>query len=151
MCIVGTVPIVHAANVGEKHRESAVQAVIVNQVVEEPSNLCEVRFGHSATSEIPEVVSQQTPHAQLLRAVRYCVKLPYHCSISNHGVHPQRWKLVTCYAKHVNSSGEYHVNWCPHTCNTVDRQGKLLDVEFKSKSQLTTPDSLNINCAETDK
>ena len=27
---------------------------------------------------------------------RYCVKLPYHCSTNNQGVHPQREKLVTC-------------------------------------------------------
>ena len=42
---------------------------MVNQIVEEPSNLCEVSSGTSATSATPEVVRPQTPHAQLLRAV----------------------------------------------------------------------------------
>ena len=61
--------IVHAANVGERHRKSAVQADMVNQMVEEPSNLCEVSSGTSATSETPGVVRPQTPNAHLLREV----------------------------------------------------------------------------------
>ena len=60
----GPPTIVHAANVGEIHRKSAVQADMVNQNVDEPSNLCEVSSGTSATLE---VVHQETPHAQLLR------------------------------------------------------------------------------------
>ena len=46
----GPSPIVHEANVGESHRKSAVQADMVNQMVDEPSNLCEVSFGTSAKS-----------------------------------------------------------------------------------------------------
>ena len=42
---------------------------MVTQIVDEPSNLCEVSSGTSATSETPEFVRPQTPHAQLLRAV----------------------------------------------------------------------------------
>ena len=61
--------IVHAANVGERHRKSAVQADMVNQMVGEPYNLCEVSSGTSATSETTGVVRPHTPHAQLLRAV----------------------------------------------------------------------------------
>ena len=60
---------VHEANVGERHRKSAVQADIVKQMVEEPSNLCEVSSGTSATSETTGVVRTQTPHVQLLRAM----------------------------------------------------------------------------------
>ena len=59
----GPTPIVHAANVGERHRKSAVQAEMVIQMVEEFSNLCDVSSGPSATSATPEVVRQQTPHA----------------------------------------------------------------------------------------
>ena len=149
MCIVGTAPIVHAANVGERHRKSAMQADMVNQMVEEPSNLCEVSSGSSATSD-PGGCTPTDAHASCCEQWRYCVKLLYHCSFSNHGVHPQRWKLVTCYAKHVDCFGECHVNWCPRTFNTVSRQGKMLDVEFMSQSQLTTSDSFNLTCAETD-
>ena len=65
----GPSPIVHAANVGERHRKSAAQADMVNQMVDEPLNLCEVSSGTSATSETPGVVRPQTPHAQLLRVV----------------------------------------------------------------------------------
>ena len=61
--------IVHAANVGERYRKSAVQAYKVNQMVDERSNLCEVSSDTSAKSETPEVVRPQTPHAQLLQAV----------------------------------------------------------------------------------
>ena len=63
---------------------------------------------------------------------RHCDTLPYHCYTSNQGVHPQRKKLVTCYVKHVYCFGERHVNWFQRTCNTVDRQRKILDVEFRS-------------------
>ena len=59
----GPSPIVHAANVGERHRKSAAQADMVNQMVDEPLNLCEVSSGTSVTSETPEVVRPQTPHA----------------------------------------------------------------------------------------
>ena len=59
----------HAANVGERHRKSAVQADMVNQMVEEPSILREVSFGTSATSATPEGVRQHTPQAQLLQTV----------------------------------------------------------------------------------
>ena len=45
------------------------QADVVNQMVEEPSNLCEVSSGASATSATPEVVLPQTPNAQLLQRV----------------------------------------------------------------------------------
>ena len=79
------------------------------------------------------------------------MKLPYHCSISNQGFNPQRGKLVTCYAKHVNCFGECHVNWCPRTCNTVDRQGKILNADFRSESPLTTSDIFDMTCAETEK
>ena len=65
----GPSPVVHAENVGERHRKSAVQDDMVNHMVGEPSNLCEVSSGTSATSDIPGVVRPQTPHAQLLRAV----------------------------------------------------------------------------------
>ena len=116
----------HEENVGERHRKSAVQADMVNQMLEKPTHSCCEQW-------------------------RYCVKLPYHCLSSNQGVRPQRVKLVTCYAKHVDSFGECHVNWCPRTCNTVSRQGKILEVEFMSQSQLTTSDILNLTCAETDK
>ena len=60
---------VHAANIGERHRKAAVQASKINQMVEEPSILCEVSSGTSATSDTLEVVRHQTPYAQLLRAV----------------------------------------------------------------------------------
>ena len=42
---------------------------MVSQMVEEPSNLCEVSSGTYATRETTGVVRSQTPHAQLLRAV----------------------------------------------------------------------------------
>ena len=54
---------------GERHPKSAVQADMVNQMVEEPSHSCDVNSGTTATSDTPEVVLPQTPHAQLLRAV----------------------------------------------------------------------------------
>ena len=54
---------------GPSHKKSAVQADMVNQLMEEPSNLCEVSSGTSATSATPEVVRPQTYNAQLLRAV----------------------------------------------------------------------------------
>ena len=47
----------------------AVRADMVNQMVEEPSNLCKVSAGTSATSETPEVVRPHTPKSQLLQAV----------------------------------------------------------------------------------
>ena len=28
------------------------------------------------------------------------------------------------------------MNWCQRTCNTVDKQWKILDVEFRSQIQL---------------
>ena len=59
----GPPPIVHAANVGERLRKPAVQADMVNQMVEEPLNLCEVSSGTSETSATPEVERPQTPHA----------------------------------------------------------------------------------------
>ena len=59
----GPSTIVHAANAGQRHRKSAVQVDMVNKMVEEPSNLCEVSFSNS------DVVRPQAPHAQLLRAV----------------------------------------------------------------------------------
>ena len=65
----GTSTIVQVMNGGERHRKSAVHADMVNQMVEEPSNLCEVSSGTSATSETLGVVRPQTPHARLLRAV----------------------------------------------------------------------------------
>ena len=67
--VSGPSRIVHAANVGERHRKSAVQAGMVNQIVEELSDLCEVSSGTSAASDTPEVVRHQTPYTQLLRAV----------------------------------------------------------------------------------
>ena len=45
------------------------RADIVNQMVDAPSNLCEVSSGTSATPETTEIVHPQAPHAQLLRAV----------------------------------------------------------------------------------
>ena len=42
----GPSPFVHAENVGERHLKSAVQAYMVNQMVEEPSNLCKSKFRH---------------------------------------------------------------------------------------------------------
>ena len=65
----GPSTIVNAENVGDRHRKSAVQADMVNQMVGEPSNLCKVSSVTYATSATPEVVRPQTPHAQLLRAV----------------------------------------------------------------------------------
>ena len=65
----GPSPIVHKANVGEGHRNSVLQADMVNRIVEEPSNLREVSSGTSAASDTPEVVRHQTPYTQLLRAV----------------------------------------------------------------------------------
>ena len=65
----GLFPIGCEANVGERIRKSDVQADMVNHMVEEPSNLCEVSSGISATSETPEVARPQTPHAQKFRAV----------------------------------------------------------------------------------
>ena len=67
--LTGPSTIVHAANDGERHRKSAVQAYKVYQMVKEPSNLCEVSSGTSVTSETPEVVRPRTPYVQLLRAV----------------------------------------------------------------------------------
>ena len=39
-----------------------------HRMVEEPANLCEVRFGPSASSGIPVVVRHETPQTRLLRA-----------------------------------------------------------------------------------
>ena len=46
----GPFHVVPEANVGERHWKPAVQADMVNQMVEESSNLCELNFGTSATS-----------------------------------------------------------------------------------------------------
>ena len=72
------------------------------------------------------------------------MKLAYHFSINNQEVHSQR-------EKHVDYFGYLNVNWCPRTCDTVSGQGKILDVEFRSQSQLTTSDSLDLTYANTDK
>ena len=41
---------------------------MAHRMVEEPANLCEARFGPSASSGIPVVVRHETPQARLLRA-----------------------------------------------------------------------------------
>ena len=92
---------------------------MINQMVEETSNLFEVSSGTTATSDTPEVVRPQTPHAQLLRAVES--RREAALSLFNLQFESPPTTRKACYLLRVACEffGMCHVTRYQRTCNTV--------------------------------